>query len=799
MISNIELLDMVFKDGLNVAVFDKTKNLSNDINYVFTFLCDLLKYDYADKRKVIEFIPGQHYYLKMREDKKFVNHVVRFGGIKNKPYIDKNGEEANKLVLELLCAPDYVIQNAYVLNDDCKRFENLRALDYIWRLTPANGIQLTPGVKLTSSVTDETPVLKLAEKCGVEITEISRIKRTNVIWIPSRPIDELINSLRDFYIDGYNFLEYFSTQQWSPQDNFRMIATTRYARQETEWCILSIFKSLYDYNCYLNSVGVKENENYIVITDGYKSLFDGFNLAQFKGYLTLFHEQLHLIYFGDISSAEKILKILDGLPPSSIEEVYPFKFVFPNFDRKQPTEILKNTFNVGHPLPQMMEELLNLKMTVVNDLLRNKIKILIGNLNLTLPKNDLLESILEMLQECVGGYGIEQNLLNYIGMFKASDNLKLASIKELLENEDSCLIYSEKLENFDRVVKLGEFGGKILDGSLKLSDNFIIPEVFPPTFQKITPLILMGYIRTNQIFPVLYENEIKYLTNILRRIQKLLVVTGVLQEDVQYSTQLIQNEQEGNDFPKVYDLYFPEITTDAIRNNNLYERCSILYLWNGGKELFLPISSGSKRLYTLCDGDITQKSLDDIEVGDEIIYFYGNQNIKNEFEEFKNVINFEMVGKAEEWKKILKEYYSSGKFNIQKFTDELNSKGLKVGVPAVKGWISEERIGTMNPMKDFPIIAEVIGDRELLNRISEFAFACRYLQSKSKQLGRWLIKTSRSLLLGESIDNLLAGFDSDFRKKIESLSKKYQILTVVDISSSEHLVETSKVNILKEI
>ena len=195
---------------------------------------------------------------------------------------------------------------------------------------------------------------------------------------------------------------------------------------------------------------------------------------------------------------------------------------------------------------------------------------------------------------------------------------------------------------------------------------------------------------------------------------------------------------------------------------------------------------------------IEKKDPEELEIGDEIIFLSDSR--KDIFDEFieiseKSSSFCTVVKTSKIWKNAIKKYMKCTGKNAQDFANELDRKGCKRVLVAVRNWIENENvIAPRDETETLKVIAEVTNDFDLKNNLKKVIFACRKLRALHISMGKYLAQC-----IFASIDlNQEKKLDSVMRDRIKELSKCVTTVRIKSIENDYKMIAKNKVNQLIE-
>ena len=444
-------------------------------------------------------------------------------------------------------------------------------------------------------------------------------------------------------------------------------------------------------------------------------------------------------------------------------------------------------------------------------------------------KNNILEKI-ELLEDKKSGfhgtrseYKIMEDIINrlYIIVESLNDtNGKFATIKKAIKSQQNGVILLKNKKEID--ITKYYFS---INGIRNLSYEVLKKE---QDFSKYEYVIVPFYINSNSLLEnnsikkieiISYKREFyKYRNDFKKneRMMKLICEKNILKEN-----DIFDSEVKYINLPKVELNLEIEEEKNIIQENKMKKMLDDNYIkllvsadYNFGNQSYQNNQTVAKKIIIIKSGDyafltenyrincidrrkndINTKTVDEIELGDEIIFVRNINNdktdiVKDIIDKLLNEKDFKnLYGKFFEqnklWKTSLIKYMESNELEERDISKKLKSEGQDVNPLTIKNWLNGNIIGPRDS-NNIKMIAKIIDDKELLRKTNDISKAC--IEVRSLQI------RVRKIIAKMIINSVINQYEEE--------NEIYKLVTEVvgDLSSYAYIGEITEIQkINKEI
>lgn len=403
------------------------------------------------------------------------------------------------------------------------------------------------------------------------------------------------------------------------------------------------------------------------------------------------------------------------------------------------------------------------------------------NLNSIVDRINMLKAILESFPEERVEYKLMSNIILEIEgtiSFLEYKNNKMELIMQKLPNDNESLLIIKNMDELDEIEEYFKGYGKT---NLNIDKIHLNIEVYGksclivPYFHKdgYLNIINSNLISNKQI--ILYRRERNRMKSLIRKNNEMLsalLKNNKLSNDEDYELPIIIEhfldktdciEEESHAVEQMIDKIEEEIEKDIKEKKNRssidVDRFSKVIFSNKTK-VNRKVTFEDNNYSFLSDNyhanivdrnnsDIKQKGVSDLHIGDEMIFakskLSGEQNIvKVVIKELLNVEEFE--NKYGEyfrlnnlWKKCLKNYMRIYDLTEKDISNKFRIYGKQITPSAIANWLNGNIIGP-RVLSDIRIIADIVKDRHLYEKLEEVIVACKQERKIQVQIRKVLGK-----------------------------------------------------------
>lgn len=757
------------KSNIRLAFWDEGIQLT-DVHLLFELLKKQIKVDW-NNNGVIEL---------QRGDKLFFDYSSKVDEAKIVTYL---GTEEKKF--ELIDGEIIEIQLLKLQARGSSNLDySLQLQENLWKLRPAEPDQIvTP---TTLNINHIPPYVTssriLANDLEIPEDQINLIKRTNIVLITNQSRLGFIERLREFSYKNYNFLDYFPARYWEG-GFYNSISREKYKRGSYGKAIVHIFSTLIE---ALEWIDKHSDEEHLIFSDKYEQIFKPINLKTLKDRLKK-STNINCIFFGSAQNLRKLITNSKTYP--SIYDDYIFESVVTNKGSNSLKELLVGEDFLEYPMSDSIATLEKIAKTTQNSNLQESIKKLIRNLLKISPNVELISLSLEDVECMQMIENIPPDLIKSIREYGSSSNLKFKKFKELIDKQS--VVAKVREGQFERVSSPAEAYKNLKEGKNLGGTKFVV--LTPYDSDWIVPLLYVGAIGLDQVIILLYKEELEFWRYFIKIYLKALKRLGM----VNYIEPEVLNESQEQVSP-FWEMFEPSNTRLSTGSAADSIRARILKVSLDSEEYVFAIPVDNPSVFVLSEsGSAVKKKIEELDFLDRIIYFSGNRNVLQEFKGLLDSVTKEMSKKSKMWKLHVEKYVEKNGFS--RLTRKLNHQGWTISENAVRLWLSPDRIGTMRPYDEFPIIAKAIDDADFEKKADEYAEACTFLQAKSKRFGRWLIKLSRAMISGGDVSDLIKQYPKELQDRLKQIAQNYKIYEFEEIIEGEYDIKASEINHIRRV
>lgn len=403
------------------------------------------------------------------------------------------------------------------------------------------------------------------------------------------------------------------------------------------------------------------------------------------------------------------------------------------------------------------------------------------------------------------------------------ENKKFETIKELSKrNLKGLLLLKNKeeiisIQRYLMMNRINNLSYSLLEKDLDFSkyDYIILP-----FWYEYNNILNNNFIKELKI--ISYDREFykyKWIFKRNEKLMKLLCQKNSLEnyegneEDIEYDNVDIDDNEELKGEEKIKSIleenYIRLLTSSQYDSQNKY--------YGNGKVI-------AKRLIVLKDGnyafltenyisscmnrdknDIINKAIDEIEVGDELIFAINPKSEKGDIvkeiieklledREFSNLYG-EFFKKNQLWKDALIEYMKENNLNEKDICKKFKIYGQSITPLAIGNWLNGNIIGPKDP-NNIKIILEIIKNHDLKSEIENIIISCRQVRSIQIKIRKAIAKMIISSVVNiENEDNTIYRLVSD---TIGNLSNYAYIGEVTEIRTVNKEISIQYINRINE-
>ena len=228
----------------------------------------------------------------------------------------------------------------------------------------------------------------------------------------------------------------------------------------------------------------------------------------------------------------------------------------------------------------------------------------------------------------------------------------------------------------------------------------------------------------------------------------------------------LESDEENDDL--VYEILFEDGTKEKLSANKY------VFIKQGRREVY-------DKVYTIRSGDK--------------IRIYKNTNKDKLYDVFlKSSIFSEIERLSQLWKNLLKEYVDE-KGSIQEVFEELKEKGLSIeNITTFRNWFQRNEIKFPRNDNDLRLIAEVIGDEELKDKIPDILDVKRKYNGILIALGLDFSEEIKDYLLTGQKGETLSKFTDEMLEKIIQQNAPLRKVMGIKLIENQDAYETDETN-----